>query len=111
AGKIGQAPLTTKQDLVYTITARGRLSDQKEFEQIIVRANPDGSSVRLADVARVELGSKDYEFMGRLNGKPATLVGIFLAPGANALAVAKNVKETMEELATRFPEGLAYSIP
>ena len=111
AGKVGQAPLTTAQDLVYTITARGRFSDPKEFEQIIVRANPDGSTVRLADVARVELGSKDYEFMGRVNGKPATLVGIFLSPGANALAVAKTVKSTMQELSTRFPEGLAYSIP
>ena len=111
AGKVGQAPLTTAQDLVYTITARGRFSDPKEFEQIIVRANPDGSTVRLSDVARVELGSKDYEFMGRVNGKPATLVGIFLSPGANALAVAKTVKSTMQELSTRFPEGLAYSIP
>jgi hydrophobe/amphiphile efflux-1 (HAE1) family protein len=111
AGKVGQAPLTTPQDLVYTITARGRFSDPKEFEQIIVRANPDGSTVRLSDVARVELGSKDYEFMGRVNGKPATLVGIFLSPGANALAVAKTVKSTMQELATRFPEGLTYSIP
>jgi HAE1 family hydrophobic/amphiphilic exporter-1/multidrug efflux pump len=111
AGKVGQAPLTTKQDLVYTITTQGRLSDPKEFEQIIVRANPDGSAVHLADVARVELGSKDYEFQGRINGKPATLVGIFLAPGANALSVARTVKETVAELATRFPEGLTYSIP
>src|SRR5258706_14358762 len=111
AGKIGQAPLTTKQDLVYTITARGRFSDPKEFEQIIVRAAPDGSSVRLSDVARVELGSKDYEFMGRLNGKPATLVGVFLAPGANALAVAKTVKDTAQELSSRFPEGFTYAIP
>src|SRR5438874_717580 len=111
AGKVGQAPLTTPQDLVYTITTKGRFSDPKEFEQIIVRANPDGSTVRLSDVARVELGSKDYEFMGRVNGKAATLVGIFLSPGANALAVAKTVKSTMQELSTRFPEGLAYSIP
>ncbi|HEY2816580.1 MAG TPA: multidrug efflux RND transporter permease subunit [Casimicrobiaceae bacterium] len=111
AGKIGQAPLKTQQDLVYTITAQGRFSDPKQFEEIIVRANPDGSTVRLSDVARVELGSKDYEFMGRVNGKPATLVGIFLSPGANALAVAKNVKATVQELSTRFPEGLAYSVP
>jgi HAE1 family hydrophobic/amphiphilic exporter-1/multidrug efflux pump len=110
AGKVGQAPLSTKQDLVYTITARGRLSDPKEFEEIIVRANPDGSTVRLADVARVELGSKDYEFQGRINGKPATLVGIFLSPGANALSVARTAKATVADLATRFPEGLAYSV-
>jgi len=111
AGKVGQSPIDTKQDLVYTITTQGRFSDPKQFEQIIVRANPDGSIVRLADVAHVELGSKDYEFIGRVNGKPATLMGIFLSPGANALDVAKSVKTTMAELSKRFPEGLAYSVP
>ena len=111
AGKVGQAPIDQKQDLVYTITTKGRLSDPKEFEQIIVRANPDGSIVRLGDVAQVELGSKDYEFMGRVNGKPATLVGIFLSPGANALEVAKSVKQAMAQMSARFPEGLTYSIP
>jgi hydrophobe/amphiphile efflux-1 (HAE1) family protein len=111
AGKVGQSPVEGKQDLVYTITTRGRLSDAKEFEQIILRANPDGSAVRMADVARVELGSKDYEFLGRINGKPATLVGIFLTPGANALEVANTVKTRVAELATRFPKGFTYSIP
>jgi HAE1 family hydrophobic/amphiphilic exporter-1/multidrug efflux pump len=111
AGKVGQSPIDQKQELVYTITTRGRLSDPKQFEQIIVRANPDGSIVRLADVAHVELGSRDYEFIGRVNGKPSTLVGIFLSPGANALDVAKSVKEQMSELSKRFPEGLTYSIP
>jgi len=111
ACKVGQSPIDTKQDLVYTITTQGRFSDPKQFEQIIVRANPDGSIVRLADVAHVELGSKDYEFIGRVNGKPATLMGIFLSPGANALDVAKSVKTTMAELSKRFPEGLAYSVP
>jgi HAE1 family hydrophobic/amphiphilic exporter-1/multidrug efflux pump len=111
AGKVGQAPIDKGQDLVYTITTKGRLSDPKEFEKIIVRANPDGSIVRLGDVAQVELGSKDYEFMGRVNGKPATLVGIFLSPGANALEVAKSVKQEMAQMSARFPEGLTYSIP
>lgn len=111
AGKIGQTPTTKGQDLVYTITTQGRLTDAKEFGQIIVRANPDGSTVRLNDVARIELGSKDYDFIGRYNGKPATLVGIFLQPGANALEVAKSVRTTMTELATRFPEGLSYAVP
>ncbi len=110
-GKVGQAPIGPKQDLVYTITTQGRLAEAKEFEQIIVRANPDGSQVRLADVARVEIGSKDYDFNGRYNGKSATLVGIFLAPGANALDVAKKVKARVAELQTRFPEGFAYAIP
>ena len=111
AGKVGQAPSSQNQDLVYTVTTRGRLSEPKEFEQIIVRANPDGSTVRLVDVARVELGSKDYEFIGRINGKSATLIGVFLAPGANALSVAKTVKAEVADLAKRFPEGLAYSVP
>src|SRR6266496_3683314 len=111
AGKVGQSPVDQKQDLVYTITTRGRLADPKEFEQIIVRANPDGSIVRLADVAKVELGSKDYEFIGRVNGKPSTLVGIFLSPGANALDVAKSVKATLSDMSKRFPEGLTYSVP
>ena len=111
AGKIGQTPTTKGQDLVYTITTQGRLTDAKEFGQIIVRANPDGSTVRLSDVARIELGSRDYDFIGRYNGKPATLVGIFLQPGANALAVAKSVRKTMTELSTRFPEGLTYAVP
>src|SRR5438094_5979992 len=111
AGKIGQTPTPKGQDLVYTITTQGRLADAKEFGQIIVRANPDGSTVRLSDVARIELGSRDYDFIGRYNGKPATLVGIFLQPGANALDVAKNVRTAMSDLATRFPEGLSYAIP
>ena len=111
AGKVGQSPVDQNQDLVYTITTQGRFADPKQFEQIIVRANPDGSIVHLADVAKVELGSKDYEFIGRVNGKPSTLIGIFLSPGANALDVAKSVKQQMSQLSARFPEGLSYSIP
>ncbi|HVO87023.1 MAG TPA: efflux RND transporter permease subunit [Casimicrobiaceae bacterium] len=111
AGKVGQSPVSQNQDLVYTITTKGRLTEPREFEQIIVRANPDGSIVRLGDVARVELGSKDYEFIGRINGKPATLVGIFLSPGANALDVAKRVKAEVNDLSQRFPEGLTYAVP
>src|SRR6185503_17426360 len=79
AGKLGQSPSPSNQALVYTITAQGRLTEPSQFEQIIVRANPDGSTVRLGDIARVELGSKDYEFIGRINGRDATLVGVFLS--------------------------------
>jgi len=111
AGKVGQAPYSGDQELVYTITTLGRLADAEQFSNIIVRANPDGSTIRLRDVARVELGSKDYEFIGRYNGKSATLVGIFLQPGANALEVAGVVKQTVAELAERFPAGFAYAIP
>jgi HAE1 family hydrophobic/amphiphilic exporter-1/multidrug efflux pump len=111
AGKVGQSPSPKEQELVYTITTRGRLSEAKEFEQILLRTNPDGSSLRLKDVARVELASKDYEFIGRINGRSSTLMGIFLQPGANALAVAGETKKTMSEISRRFPAGLAYSIP
>ena len=111
AGKVGQSPSSPQQELVYTITTKGRLSEPREFEDIIVRSDPDGSAVRLRDVARVELGGKDYDFIGRINGRPATLVGIFLQPGANALQVAGEVKSTVKTLAARFPQGLVYSIP
>src|SRR5437660_1450921 len=111
AGKIGQTPAGGPQELVYTITTKGRLADPGEFENIIVRANPDGSALRLKDVARVELGSKDYDFIGRVNGKEAVLVGVFLQPGANALDVSNSVKKTVQTLSARFPDGLTYSVP
>ncbi|OIQ88528.1 efflux pump membrane transporter BepE [mine drainage metagenome] len=107
-GKIGQNPNGGKQDLVYTITTQGRLSDAREFEDIIVRSRSDGAEVKLKDIARVELGSKDYDFIGRVNGKPSTLVGVFLQPGANALGVAEEVNKTVAELAGRFPKGLEH---
>src|SRR5256885_636162 len=83
AGKIGQSPSGAPQELVYTITTKGRLADPREFEDVIIRSSPDGSKVRVKDIGRVELGSKDYEFIGRLNGQQAKLVGVFLLPGAN----------------------------
>jgi hydrophobe/amphiphile efflux-1 (HAE1) family protein len=109
-GKIGQNPNGNDQELVYTITTQGRLSDPKAFEDIIVRARSDGAEVRLKDVARIQLGSKDYDFIGRVNGKPATLVGVFLQPGANALGVAEEVNKTVAEMAEKFPKGLEQSV-
>ncbi len=111
AGKIGQSPSPGSQELVYTISTKGRLADVHEFENIIVRASPDGSTLRLKDVARVELASKDYEFIGRVNGQETTLIGVFLLPGANALKVAEDVVNTLESIKPRFPPGLAYSVP
>src|SRR5438094_3787843 len=111
AGKIGQSPSNNGQELVYSITTKGRLADVREFENIIVRANPDGSSLRLKDVARVELASKDYEFIGRINGQQATLIGVFLLPGANALKVAEDVVKTVDEINPRFSPGMVYSVP
>lgn len=111
AGKIGQKPIGKSQEMVYSITTQGRLSTPEEFGNIIIRANPDGSALRLKHLARIELGSKDYDFIGRINGNPAALVGVFLQSGANALEVAEAVEDTMAELEQDFPAGLAYSIP
>jgi hydrophobe/amphiphile efflux-1 (HAE1) family protein len=111
AGKIGQSPSGGPQELVYTITTKGRLSEPREFEDIIIRSSPDGSKLRIKDVGRVELGSKDYEFIGRINGRQATLVGVFLLPGANALEVAQNVVKTVDGIKQRFPQGLDYHVP
>ncbi len=111
AGKIGQAPNGGAQDMVYTVTTKGRLSSVDEFENVIIRSDGGPGTLRLKDIARVELGSKDYDFMGRFNGKPATLVGIFLQPGANALDVANAVKATLATAKERFPAGLAYAVP
>ncbi|HRE14075.1 MAG TPA: multidrug efflux RND transporter permease subunit [Usitatibacteraceae bacterium] len=111
AGKVGEPPTGGGQEVVYNVTTKGRLSDPKEFENIILRANPDGSRLRLKDVARVELASKDYSFIGKVNGRPATLVGVFLQPGANALDVAQDVKATVEKAAKAFPAGLTWSAP
>ncbi|HEX5637141.1 MAG TPA: efflux RND transporter permease subunit, partial [Gammaproteobacteria bacterium] len=109
-GKVGQPPVNNGQQLVYTITTQGRLSEPEQFENIVIRANANGSLVRLKDVADVQLGAKDYEFIGRVNGENAVLVGIFLQPGANALEVADEVNRLMAELATRFPAGIEHAV-
>ncbi|QEP44313.1 multidrug efflux RND transporter permease subunit [Ectothiorhodospiraceae bacterium BW-2] len=110
AGRIGENPIRDDQQLVYSLTTAGRISSVAEFEEIILRTNPDGSSLRLKQVARIELGSKDYNFNGQYNGNSAALVGIFLQPGANALAVADEVKQTLKQLAASFPPELRYAI-
>src|SRR5256712_4052680 len=105
AGKIGQSPAHNGQELVYTITTKGRLADVREFENIIVRANPDGSNLRLKDVARVELASKDYEFIGRRYGQQTTRVGGVLVPVQKPIKVADDVVKTVDEIKGRFPAG------
>ncbi len=111
AGKIGQEPTRTPQTLTYTVTTKGRLTEPEEFGNIIVRANPDGSTLRLKDFARIELGSQSYDAVGKLNGQPTTLIAIYLQPGANALATAGSVRTAMHELSATFPSGIEYSIP
>lgn len=110
AGKIGQPPLTQSVDRMYTIVAPGRLKTPEEFEEIILRANEDGTSLRLKDVARVELGSQTYEFSGNYNSQPAVPIGVFLSPGANAVATAKAVDKRMKELSANFPGGIEYKV-
>ena len=111
AGSFGQQPMGAEQEFTYSVTTLGRFADVAEFENILLRTDANGASLRLKDVARVELGAKDYAFQATLNGKPAAAFGIFLQPGANALETAENVRKAMEEMSARFPEGVDYRIP
>ncbi len=111
AGKIGAQPSQQFIDFAYTVTTQGRLTSPEEFGQIILRSNPDGSSLRLKDVARIELGARDYDFNAKRNGNPTIPIGIFLAPGANQLDTANAVNARMAELAKKFPAGLSYAVP
>jgi len=109
-GAIGQQPAPATQQFQYTLTAQGRLEDVPQFENIILVANPDGSIVRLKDVARIELGAENYGWFGQLNGKPAALLAVYQLPDANALEVAKNIKAEMDRLSKRFPNDLAARV-
>src|SRR5580700_6207892 len=111
AGQIGGQPVPSGQQFTYNVRAPGRLTSPEEFGQIIVRATPEGGVLRLKDVARLELGAQTYTMLGRSNGKPAALLGIYLTPGANALQTAAEVKAFMKEASGRFPQDLVYSIP
>ncbi|MBO2675128.1 multidrug efflux RND transporter permease subunit [Shewanella algae] len=110
AGTVGTQPNSDALSQTLPITASGRLSSVREFEEIIVRANPDGSLIRLRDIARVELGSSAYTLQSQLNGENATILQVYLLPGANALEVTRKVKETMAELATKFPSGMDWQV-
>jgi multidrug efflux pump len=111
AGRIGATPNPIGQQISATINVQGQLTSPEAFGSIVLRANPDGSSVRLRDVARVEVGGESYNFSSRLNGKPSAAIGIQLSPTANALDTAKGVREIMTELQRYFPAGLEYEIP
>ena len=110
AGTIGGEPAPKGQDFTYSVRAQGRLTSPEEFGAIIIRANPDGSTVRLRDVARVELGAQVYNVMGRFNGKPSAIIAIYQLPGSNALDCANGVKQAMAKLKLRFPQGLDYEV-
>jgi HAE1 family hydrophobic/amphiphilic exporter-1/multidrug efflux pump len=111
AGRLGDEPMDRRVDLTLTVTATGRLSTPAEFENIVVRADADGRIVRLRDVARVELGARNYTLNTTRRNEFALVIPIFLQPGANALEVADAVRARIAELATRFPEGMTYDIP
>ena len=110
SGQFGGQPAVPGTEFTYTVRTQGRLLDEAEFGEIIVRSNPDGSQVRLKDVARIELGTQLYNAVGRHDAKPAAVLAVFQIPGTNALAVAKEIKATMEELSKRFPRDLEYKV-
>ncbi len=110
SGQVGGEPAPPGMEKTYTVRAQGRLQTPEEFGEIVVRSNPDGSVVRLKDVARIELGALNYQQSSRVNGQPSAIIAIFQAPGSNALAVASGIKTTIEELKGRFPNDLDYQI-
>src|SRR5262252_2840524 len=110
AGQIGGEPVPNGQEFTYAVLAKGRLPSAEEFGDIVIRANPDGSILRLKDVARMELGSQTYNLVGRYSGKPAAVVAIYQLPGSNAVAAAAGVRKLMLEAKQRFPQDLDYAI-
>src|SRR5882762_5928800 len=110
AGKVGDEPGPKGKEMTYTLRALGRLQTPEQFGQIVVRLNPDGSVVRLKDVARIELGALNYQQIARFNGQPSGIIAVFQTPGSNALTVAEGVKKTMASLKERFPPDLEYAI-
>src|SRR5579863_8733918 len=109
-GRIGAAPVSQDQRSQFTVKTQGRLTSPEEFSNIVLRTNPNGSVVRVKDVARVEMAANSSDRYSRFNGAPTAAIGIYLSPGANAVNVTKAVKETMDELAKRFPNDLTYTV-
>ena len=110
AGTLGQQPAPRDASFQLSINAQGRLVDEAEFGQVIVKTSPDGANVRLADVARIELGANQYALRSLLDNKPAVAIPVFQAPGSNALALSDAVRKSMAELSKNFPEGIKYDI-
>ncbi|MBU1734334.1 MAG: multidrug efflux RND transporter permease subunit [Verrucomicrobia bacterium] len=110
AGQIGGEPVPPGQEYTYAVLAQGRLVTEEEFGQIVIRANPDGSMIRLKDVARVELGVQYYNLKGRLNGQPSAIIALYQLPGANAIKAVDGVNKLMIELKQRFPADLDYTV-
>ncbi len=110
SGQVGSQPVPKGQEFTYSVRSQGRLQNEGQFGAIVLRANPDGSIIRVRDVARVELGAQTYNLEGRLNGKPCALIALYQMPGSNALNAANGTKKLMEELKKRFPPDLDYVV-
>ena len=110
AGQVGSEPAPPGQEFTYAIRAQGRLETEEEFGKIVLRANPDGSSVRLKDVGRIELGAQTYTIAGRLNGKPAAVLALYQLPGTNSIQAVDGVKKLMEEAKRSFPPDMEYVV-
>src|SRR5881396_2409078 len=108
AGQLGGDPVPPGQEFTYTVLAQGRLASLEDFENVVVRARPDGALVRVKDVARVELGAQNYIRRGRLNGQPAAIVAVYQLPGSNAIEAMRGATKLMEEIKARFPADLDY---
>jgi hydrophobic/amphiphilic exporter-1 (mainly G- bacteria), HAE1 family len=110
AGRIGAEPAPPGQKSTFNVRTQGLLRDPKDFAEIIIKSNPDGSQVKIKDVGRVELGAQTYDLRARLNQSPAGAIGIYLAPGANALETAANVRKILENAKERFPPDMIYDV-
>jgi len=110
AGQVGGEPVPPGQEFTYTVRAQGRLVTEQQFGDIVVRATPDGSVIRVRDVARVELGAQVYNLTGRLDGKPAAIVAVYQTPGSNAIETMRQARELMDVLKGRFPADLDYTV-
>jgi HAE1 family hydrophobic/amphiphilic exporter-1 len=110
AGQVGGEPALANQQFTYSVLAQGRLTSPEQFENVIVREAPDGGTVRVRDVARVELGAQDYSIVSRLNGKPAIVIPVYQLPGSNAVQTAAGVRKLMAEMKQRFPQDMDYAI-
>jgi multidrug efflux pump len=109
-GRIGARPISDDQQFQFNVQTQGRLTTSTQFGNIVLRANPDGSVLRIKDVARVEIGAQNMDSESRIDGNPGVPIGIYLAPGANAVTTAKAVQATLAKLSERFPPGLAYTV-
>ena len=110
AGQIGSEPIPSGQKFTYTVRAQGRLQTPEEFGNIVVRANPDGSFVRVKDIARIDLGAQTYNLRSRLNGQPSAILAVYQLPGTNALKAAQGVRKLMSEARQRFPADMEYAV-